>query len=822
VLLTADPGAPTPDAVVNFDYGSAAPAPLTAFDTVRPLQVRHFSPIRARGPFAEALRAQPDSVRARLERIVLVDIEPVRVEALRLALAQDRYVSGVHVMPLPVPMVSPRTQPVPTAGTTSIGPMAKSIGTQEHRAMLRIDQTWNAQNLGAEGWAHVAIVDNGLDTGHPELRSVTGTSPALIEGGNWIPSYSYDFGSFGPDGWDPNVDEAEPVPVAAGTPCASPEGGSWVWRTGIAGHGTHIAGVIGANASDAVGVSGTCRHCGIMMFKMSHLGCTGTFVRPFRSMPSLTLGQQGAADVGAQVISVSSHPDVDGEPMWPMACDVGTPGYFSHPYCLALQLAELNDVVTVGASGNQRNAIILPGSYKGVTSSGGVFSSGLFWDERPSLPIGDPCTLDPAIAFECGSNYTYGGFPEPQDHVALARNVLSTVYRGLQWSAGLRCGDDVYPIEPPAAPGAPPPPPGNLDGFPNDGYGHCTGTSFSAPQVAGVFGILRSINPLVRIGDPFNTIGDYGVRDVMAETASGPVWDNRIGFGIPNAEAAARRMLGSVRPGQTVPNRVTPMFTMYSSGMTDVASTPSPQFAMSLRRFTDSYSSVGPPSVPLSPLVSNYLAFPGEDYFPGSGPRANFYILTTARRPRETDPPLVPLYHLDRVVTSPPGCDPVINQAACPTIERDFMTVTTKADADAALAQGYAYVGRQGYVYAPCEAKGCEPAGTLPLYRRCRVESTPVVPNHRDCALFLADQDSAYHAAGYQWSFPPNTSPLIGYAYPAVDKDGDGLIDGMEYVIGTNPAKVDSDADGISDGIEFPMIGVSQSYACGSTPNSCN
>jgi hypothetical protein len=44
----------------------------------------------------------------------------------------------------------------------------------------------------------------------------------------------------------------------------------------------------------------------------------------------------------------------------------------------------------------------------------------------------------------------------------------------------------------------------------------------------------------------------------------------------------------------------------------------------------------------------------------------------------------------------------------------------------------------------------------------------------------------------------------------------------MEYVIGTNPTKADSDGDGISDGIEFPMTGISQSYACGSTPNSCN
>jgi hypothetical protein len=44
----------------------------------------------------------------------------------------------------------------------------------------------------------------------------------------------------------------------------------------------------------------------------------------------------------------------------------------------------------------------------------------------------------------------------------------------------------------------------------------------------------------------------------------------------------------------------------------------------------------------------------------------------------------------------------------------------------------------------------------------------------------------------------------------------------MAYVLGTNSTNEDSDVDGISDGNEFPMTGLSQGYACGSTPNSCN
>ena len=38
---------------------------------------------------------------------------------------------------------------------------------------------------------------------------------------------------------------------------------------------------------------------------------------------------------------------------------------------------------------------------------------------------------------------------------------------------------------------------------------------------------------------------------------------------------------------------------------------------------------------------------------------------------------------------------------------------------------------------------------------------------------------------------------------PAIDSDGDGIIDGRELALGTNPQSADSDADGISDGYEL-------------------
>lgn len=67
---------------------------------------------------------------------------------------------------------------------------------------------------------------------------------------------------------------------------------------------------------------------------------------------------------------------------------------------------------------------------------------------------------------------------------------------------------------------------------------------------------------------------------------------------------------------------------------------------------------------------------------------------------------------------------------------------------------------------------------------------------------------------GHTQTYPAGGNVVLGYAYPNVDTDGDLLVDGMEYVISTNPLLLDSDGDGQSDGAEFPQAGAPVSDPC--------
>jgi hypothetical protein len=98
VLVSTATGAPTPQQLVAYYSSSqlqqAGPPPLQGLAVENPQQVMYLLPVRAAGDFLARLQAHPDSVRAKLERYVLVLYPPSANIANALsALQADPYVA---------------------------------------------------------------------------------------------------------------------------------------------------------------------------------------------------------------------------------------------------------------------------------------------------------------------------------------------------------------------------------------------------------------------------------------------------------------------------------------------------------------------------------------------------------------------------------------------------------------------------------------------------------------------------------------------------------------------------------------------------------
>jgi len=768
LLLKDTPGAPTPEQIVTYanTWPHAATPPLQAFNVKDPQTGGYLLPERASGDFLAWLQANLNSARRKLEDYVLMTFASATdiPEALA-ALRADPFVAEADV---------PLAMNFHTAPSTGGGDWGEqpSGSAQYGWDEMKLDAAWQ---ITGGGYALVTQIDAGLYEDHPSLRQFSG---ATYVGGNYIPVASKDIGLTGlppQAGFDPSdLDEAKSMFVGAGA-CTSID--TYLPPDHL-GHGTHVAGLLGANPIGGQSVRGTCKHCGIVAYRTAFLECYGDLsppeIAPTLNFDAADRGKTEAVDGGATAISMSfGAPNNDNS--------YNCLSYRNHPICLTITYAVSHGTAMIASSGNNRHDLDFPASDARIISAGGFAPGAVFWDDWPNCPPGN-------FVGECGSNLTLlhnGYYFTHQELLGSAKRVLSTVYPNMDYAAYAECGDSF----------------GTPSG---DGLGWCTGTSMSAPQIAGVFGVLRSVNPLAPTGDPEPAPGQPpGLRTALAQTATqaqaGQPWSPVIGYGVPDAAAAARTVLGKVA-GATVRNRATPLFRLYGAYAKDFAETTSPQYALSLmiaqtHQYTQPSAGLG-----VQPIVPGYVFphdtdDPADNYdsyeSPHAAPRAAIYVLTTAVRPSYEWPAVIPLHLMDKPKAG----------------GRDYL-LATPTHIEPFHADGYNLRTIQGYIYQPCTPEpACIPPAAQPIYRACKAADS-------DCATFLESERAVFEANGYTTAYPAGSDKKLGYAYSATDTDGDGLPDGFEQLIGTHSALADSDSDGATDNAEFPLAGIANSDPC--------
>ena len=632
------------------------------------------------------------------------------------------------------------------------------------------------------GHATVAVVDSGIDIGHPEFQPFELNSNGKHEwrGGNWIAVESFDT-SYRTNLFSgplyTNVDEAnfnQPQNVCnASSPL-------------LLGHGTHIAGIVGASHHPATSpLAGACTHCALHVIKGAETRCEdgAPAYITYRFLGGQWPGVVYAVDGGAQLISMSfnSEPINPSGPLGESCANpllgpalpgfpngaVITPNNALSLQCLALAHAEEREVALIASAGNYSQWITMPAMDPRVVSVGALGVQ--------NAPFVHPDT---------GTSYydkkwvrqNLGRYERKQEVVASGVQVISTFYRGANQrlddpTGVVNCGDAAATWN-------------------GDGIGSCTGTSMSAPVVTSILALMRSTAPHIEIGSAEDPANRFGLRKALAQSTNPQglfanrdlaelpfpflcvpdpynqidCFVNRTGFGQPNAERAVKRVLGCVN-GTQVKNRVTGMW-----GVIEQLVEIGPD-----RTYVATYQQEYAMSLKPQPYVGLSLFGP---------PLQILHIFTTPNYPvlgSSVQDTLTPIFSVSRPKSN----------------GEDYTLAAGIDDLEKMIDEGYRYRGRIGYIL-PSNQGNFNFLNVKALYRRC--DAAPGVLN-RDCTAF-ASPDEAWlpnHTHAAYKSAPT----LLGYVVDGQDSDSDKIPDGFEYMIGTNPFAADTDGDLVSDGLEI-------------------
>jgi serine protease len=277
----------------------------------------------------------------------------------------------------------------------------------------------------------IAFVDTGVRYDHPDLAT------KLLPG--------YDFISDAPNAGDGNgrdADASDPGDYVSAADTSNAE------LTGLCGplsqqssswHGTRVAGILSAASNNSIGIAGT--SWGAKLLPVRVLGKCGGFDS------DIIAGMRWAG--GLSVPGVPDNPN----PAKIINLSLGGSGFCSAPYSSAISDLASKGTLVVVAAGNESGAVDVPGNCPGVLAVAGVRNNG--------VKVG------------------YSSFGPEVSISAPAGNCVNT------------SGACLYSIETTTNSGTTIPATNTY----TDQYNHNVGTSFSAPQVAGVAALMLSVNP---------------------------------------------------------------------------------------------------------------------------------------------------------------------------------------------------------------------------------------------------------------------------------------------------------------------------------------
>lgn len=721
-----------------------------------------------------ARNASPDSSRGRLSNHLVVEYQSrEHARSAWLAMTGNSLVRSVSV-----------NQPI--SGLSSAeNCYAEPCGPESFGS---ISKTWGFHNIQAssgrqvsQGHALVSVVDTGIDPDHVAFKAFQ--SGSYVDG-NLRQSISYSFREAvpsNPPSSDPifehgvvileDIDEYKyeihPV-VDSGTlaeQCDSlMEGGNnnGFAETAYAGHGSHVSGILAAKQTASGFPYGVCEACSLKVVRFffspesGHCWGGNPDIHPITgahgeffptaSILSMFASIAWSADTGAQIINLSG-----GIPLCELnlseSTDIGYPGS-----CQDQSFADNYKCLVLEYLDDAEVLLVASGGNEDQDGLDFPASDPSVIGVSGSMYLHQPSSvyLWQESADYCGSNIgTLGQADYWPDVAAPARAVYSTMYPNVDYSYDNRCFV------------------GN-DGDASNGYGYCTGTSMSAPFVSGVLGLVRSVNPLATRNEARQALNSTASRSL-----SGLSQVRTLGHGVPRAGRAAEEMLGVVG-GVKVMNRVAPLFSIVDNSG-DYALTSKPQIAVAYLRTleADDYGTDSGAG-----LIHGYSYPSGIS----DQPQADAFVLTTHEVP-----------------FSSPGVKPIFRMRKLGSSSWDTVLVASNSEINSFHSNGYDLEAKEGYIFNVCSpTPSCIPDGAVPLYRAFNSST-------QKHAMFVGTRASEFSNAGFTSGLT-----LLGYAYGNMDSDGDGLIDGLEYLIGTDPQSADSNCDGVADSVYYPPWGLPQ------------